>query len=112
MPQDAVLPICDGVISHGGSGTTLGALAHGLPHLLVPQGADQYVNAALCERTGLGRALLPPAVTPDAVRAAYRELLANPSYRDKARRVQTEMAGAMSPDQAASLIRGAVDARR
>src|SRR3979409_2211482 len=33
--QDAVLPICAGVVSHGGSGTTLGALAHGLPHVLV-----------------------------------------------------------------------------
>jgi UDP:flavonoid glycosyltransferase YjiC (YdhE family) len=110
VPQDAVLPICAGVVSHGGSGTTLGALAHGLPHVLVPQGADQYLNADRCERLGLGRALLGPAVTPEALGGALREVLAQPSYRDNARRVQAEMAGALNADQAATLIRDALDA--
>ena len=31
VPQAQVLPLCDAVICHGGSGTMLGALAHGLP---------------------------------------------------------------------------------
>jgi UDP:flavonoid glycosyltransferase YjiC (YdhE family) len=31
IPQAALLPHCDLVVSHGGSGSVLGALAHGLP---------------------------------------------------------------------------------
>jgi len=46
MPQHVVLPECAGVASHGGSGTALGALAVGLPQLCLPQGADQFLNAA------------------------------------------------------------------
>ena len=32
---------------HGGSGTILGALAAGVPQLLLPKGADQFENADL-----------------------------------------------------------------
>src|SRR3954453_15361341 len=45
IPQAEVLPRCHAVIPHGGAGTTLGALAFGLPLLVIPQGADQYANA-------------------------------------------------------------------
>ena len=41
IPQAELLPLCHAVVTHGGSGTTLGALAHGLPLLVVPQGADR-----------------------------------------------------------------------
>ena len=37
VPQAHILPRSAAVVSHGGSGTTLGALAHGLPLVLVPQ---------------------------------------------------------------------------
>ena len=36
IPQHEFLPWCDAVVAHGGSGTVLGALAHGLPLLVVP----------------------------------------------------------------------------
>lgn len=111
VPQDVLLPACSAVISHAGSGTTLGALAHGLPHLMVPQGADQYINADRCEQAQLGRTLLPPEVTADAVRMALKEVLEESSYRDNARRVQSEMTGAMHLDDAAGLIRRSVLAR-
>ena len=46
VPQAEVLPHCSVVVSHGGSGTTYGALAHGLPLLMLPHAADQFDNAA------------------------------------------------------------------
>ena len=61
IPQPLLLPRCQAVMSHGGSGTLLATLSHGLPHLMIPQGADQYVNAALC----LDRPGRPPAARPD-----------------------------------------------
>lgn len=38
IPQGVLLPRCDAVITRGGAGTTLGALAFGVPLLLLPQG--------------------------------------------------------------------------
>ena len=36
VPQATLLPMVDVMISHGGSGGMLGALAHGLPQVLIP----------------------------------------------------------------------------
>ena len=46
--------VCDAVICHCGSGTMLGALAHGLPQLVLPQGADQFENADAAGGRGRG----------------------------------------------------------
>jgi UDP:flavonoid glycosyltransferase YjiC (YdhE family) len=58
VAQDAVLPFADVVVGHGGFGTTLGALAHGVPIVGVPLfSGDQHVNAAAVARAGAGIAL-------------------------------------------------------
>ena len=59
MPQAALLPHCDLVVSHAGSGSVLGALAHGLPMVLLPIGADQPLNAARCQALGVADVLDP-----------------------------------------------------
>jgi len=105
VPQHAVLPHCAAVVSHGGSGTTLAAIAHDLPHVLVPQGADQFINAQRCQAAGLGRAVLPAAVSAESVRAACRDVLASTSYREKARVVGAEMRGGLGTDAAIGLVR-------
>ena len=111
VPQDAVLPACSAVISHAGSGTTLGALAHGLPHVMLPQGADQFINADRCHNAGLGRTLVPAAVSPAAVRSALRGVLGDLSYRNQARGVQTEMAAAMTLDEIVELLQQVAEHR-
>ena len=45
VPQELLLPHCAAVVTHGGAGSTFGALAFGLPLLIVPQGADHFYNA-------------------------------------------------------------------
>ncbi len=108
VPQHAVLPHCAAVVSHGGSGTMLAAVAHGLPQVLVPQGADQFINAERCQAGGLGRAVSPADVSPEAVRKACREVLANASFRDRARAVGAEMQAAMSTEAAVAIVRSKV----
>ena len=44
LPQALVLPRVDAVVSHGGSGTTLGALAEGKPMVMLPMAAGQFVE--------------------------------------------------------------------
>lgn len=65
----ALLPWASAVLSHGGLGTVLAALAHGLPQVCLPLGREQPLNAAAVERVGAGVALDPTALT-HAIRAA------------------------------------------
>jgi MGT family glycosyltransferase len=84
VPQEVVLAHCAAVVSHAGAGTTLGALAYGLPQVWLPQGADQFINAARCEAAVLGRRLMPAAATAEVVRSALRAVLDNTVYGDNA----------------------------
>jgi len=79
LPLSPLLPRCGAVLCHGGTGTTLDALAAGLPLVLAPQGADQFDNARACERAGAAQILMPDQVTPAAVRHAVRSVLRDDS---------------------------------
>jgi UDP:flavonoid glycosyltransferase YjiC (YdhE family) len=91
IPQDEILPECDLVIAHGGSGSLIGTLAHGLPSILLPMGADQPHNAQRCVALGLGEALDPVTVTPAEVSETVHTVLTDPSYRAAAGRLQQEI---------------------
>ncbi|MGH2742276.1 MAG: glycosyltransferase [Thermoleophilaceae bacterium] len=56
VSQGVLLPHLDAVAHHGGSGTMLGALSQGLPQLLLPHGADQFMNTQALLDTGAGPA--------------------------------------------------------
>jgi MGT family glycosyltransferase len=112
IPQSLVLSACDAVLSHCGSGTMYAALDSGLPMVNVPMGMDQFENAARCAALRLGVTVESSALSDDAVRAAVREILANPSYRDNAQRVQRDMHALPGPgDVVALLERLAVEKR-
>jgi hypothetical protein len=106
VPQEQILPSCDLVISHGGSGTMLGSLAYGVPMLLVPQGADQFDNARQCAAAGAAITLTPGQVSVESVREAITRLLAEPAFRASAERLAAEIAAMPSPDEAAAELDG------
>lgn len=91
IPQHELLPWCDAMVAHGGSGTVLGALAHAVPLLVIPQGADQWTNADHIVRAGAGLRLLRDELTAGAVRELVAALLTEPSYRRAAAQVQGEI---------------------
>jgi UDP:flavonoid glycosyltransferase YjiC (YdhE family) len=97
VPQADLLPHVDLVVHHGGSGTTLGALSAGLPQLLLPQGADQFSNAAALLEAGAAGRILPAEFSADAVAEHARRLLADESVRSNARRFGEEIAEMPSP---------------
>ncbi|HVM01566.1 MAG TPA: glycosyltransferase [Acidimicrobiales bacterium] len=98
VAQSLLLPRCEVVVAHGGSGTMLAALALGLPLLLLPQGANQFANAERCAALGVAVCLGPAEVGPDAVRRAVRRLREDPSYRSGAGAVAAEIAAMPPPD--------------
>jgi len=103
VPQDEVLHRAAAVVTHGGHGSTLGALAHGVSAVVLPLFAlDQWFNAEAVARSGAGIALdgerhtrrsvdLPSADTLAQLRPAVERLLSDPAPRRAARRVAAEM---------------------
>jgi UDP:flavonoid glycosyltransferase YjiC (YdhE family) len=104
LPQAQLLPRCGLVVSHGGSGSVTGALAHGLPMVVVPIGADQPRNARRCADLGVARVVHAPEATPELVRAAASDVRADPAYRLNAERVRDEIAVLPGPDHAVTLL--------
>ncbi|MEV5210035.1 glycosyltransferase [Micromonospora sp. NPDC053740] len=107
VSQAELLPLVDVVVHHGGSGTTLGALAAGVPQLLLPQGADQFANADTLTAAGVTLRLLPGEVDAVAIAEQAHRLL--PRYgqveqRDAARLIAEEIAAMPSPAAVAQLL--------
>ncbi len=102
LPQASLLPHVAAVVHHGGSGTTLGALAAGVPQLFLPQGADQFANAEAVCAAGAGVRLLAGEVSADAVTEHVGALLLpRAAHRDAARVLAAEIAAMPSPAEVA-----------
>lgn len=110
VPQSALLPHCDAVICHAGASTLLGALARGLPLLLVPFGADHFANAGAAVRRGVAVALEADADSA-SVEGALARVLSDPDLRRSAAAVAAEIAAMPSPADAADGILAWVDER-
>jgi UDP:flavonoid glycosyltransferase YjiC (YdhE family) len=103
VAQDAVAPHAAAIVGHGGHGTTLGALAHGVPLVVLPLfSLDQWFNAAAVARAGAGVALdterhtrrgvdLPDAVTLAALKPAVEHVLTDPAPRRAAQAIADEI---------------------
>lgn len=104
VPQAELLPHVDLVVHHGGSGTTLGAFGEGLPQLVLPQGADQFTNAAAVVEAGVGDRLIGAEATADAIFENSRKLLASGEVREAARSLAAEVAAMPSPVEIAARL--------
>ncbi len=107
VPQAAVMPHAAAMVGHGGSGSTLTALAWGVPMVLLPLFADQPANARLVDETGAGVLLDggPPALT--GLGSALHDLLDDPRYAAAAAGIRDEMAALPHVDEAAGVLAAA-----
>jgi UDP:flavonoid glycosyltransferase YjiC (YdhE family) len=71
------------VVTHGGHGTVLRALAADRPVLVLPHGRDQADNAVRVTTRGAGLSLRRTA-SPERIAQAVQALLDDPRYRDGA----------------------------
>jgi len=115
VPQADVFAEADAVLCHGGSGTTYGALAAGLPLVVVPLFADQPANGRLVAGAGAGLVVEPAPGWTSAMdriseddaprlRAAIEAVLGDPGYEEAARRLAAEMAAQPSVDELVETI--------
>ncbi|MDN3356369.1 glycosyltransferase [Actinomadura sp. DC4] len=94
VPQLALLPHLDAVVSHGGHNTVAETLAHGLPLVVCPIRDDQPIIAGQVVEAGAGERVRFGRARPADLRAALLAVLDVPSYRAAARRVQESFAAA------------------
>jgi UDP:flavonoid glycosyltransferase YjiC (YdhE family) len=92
------------VVTHGGHGTAMRSLRHGVPMVVIPGLAgDQPYVAAAVQEWGVGRALAGDADVA-AIRSAAQEVLANPTYRAQAAARAKALAGVDGAARAADEV--------
>jgi UDP:flavonoid glycosyltransferase YjiC (YdhE family) len=97
VSQIEVMPWAAAMVSHGGSGSTLMALAAGVPQAFVPLFVDGPANAHRVAELGAG-------VVAEDLGADVRALIEDPRYRDAAAGVAVEIAALPPVDTAVELI--------
>jgi len=110
VDQGRVMENAAAVVCHGGSGTVFGALAGGVPVVVVPLFADQFENGRRIVDAGAGLVIDTrrrhaestggPLGREDvaSICEAVRAVLAEDSYRREARRLRDEMAASPTVD--------------
>lgn len=90
--HDPILERASLVITHGGHGTLMRSLKHGVPMVVIPGPAhDQAPNGKMLEAWGAGVALEGDAES-EAIRRAAETILATRSYADTAKQLAARLA--------------------
>ena len=83
LPQPAILPQVDLVITHGGNNTVTEAFHHGKPMIVLPLFWDQVDNAQRVDETGFGVRLATYDFDDAELTGAIDELLADRALRQR-----------------------------
>jgi UDP:flavonoid glycosyltransferase YjiC (YdhE family) len=101
IPHAELLPHCDAVVTHGGAGSTVAAMAHGLPLVVIPAGgAAQTRNGLACEQARIGRMVEREQVSAAVLRAAILDVLHDSGFRARARAIAAEIRHMPPPAEA------------
>jgi UDP:flavonoid glycosyltransferase YjiC (YdhE family) len=101
-PVPEVLAHCTAIVHHGGAGTTLAALAAGVPQLIINGPGDRRHNAALIEARGAGIA----ADEPHLDATMLTRLITDADLAKQAQAVRDEMAAMPTPEEVVARIEG------
>ncbi|MGW0966410.1 glycosyltransferase [Streptomyces sp. NPDC002516] len=97
----------DLVLTNATSAPVLGALLHGKPLLVAPNGSEQQVLAAACLRAGVARRLPAPGTPAAELRAAVEETARDPQLRSRAEEIGGLLADGKSETRAADAVEAA-----
>ena len=102
-PHVEVLREAAAVVTHCGHGTTIKALAAGVPLVCLPMGRDQFDIAARVVHRGAG-VRLEASADPEAIATSLRQVLGEPRYRDAAARIAQVITEETATDRAVEEI--------
>ncbi len=98
------MPLCDVVVTHGGHGTLVRALASGCAVVCAPAAGDMNENAARVDWAGAGVRIPRRLTGPRSVRLAVERALGEPELRASAREVAGWLAVRDPAARAAELV--------
>jgi MGT family glycosyltransferase len=104
VPQTAVLPQVDLVITHGGNNTVTESMYFGKPMVVLPLFWDQHDNAQRVDETGFGVRLRPYEFTDDDLRSAIERLLADSQLHSRLGTISDRLRQNPGTERAAGLI--------
>lgn len=104
LPQPAILPLVDLVVTHAGNNTTTECIHYGKPMIALPLFWDQYDNAQRVEETGIGLRLPTYAFGADELLTAADSLLAADAVRGRLEAIATRVQADPGRVRAAELI--------
>jgi MGT family glycosyltransferase len=104
LPQPAILPQVDVVITHGGNNTTTEALHFGRPMIVLPLFWDQYDNAQRVDELGLGVRLDPYRFDEGELTGAIDRVLADRALRARLDGLSERLVASPGTVRAADLI--------
>ena len=104
VPQPAILPLVDLVITHGGNNTVTECFHHGKPMIVLPLFWDQYDNAQRVHEIGSGLRLAPYEVSRSDLLGAIDLLLTSRSVQQRLRVMSNRIRSAQGTSRAADLI--------
>ena len=106
LPFSEVLPRAAVLVYHGGIGTLAQTIKADIPHLVVPNGHDQFDNGFRIERLGLGRSIPQTAYRGPAVVRAVRGILEDGAVRARCHDYSSRIDSDAALTRASELIEG------
>ena len=97
-----LLPSCAALVQQGGAGTTMTALACGVPQLVLPQVSDQHFNAERLALTGAGTMLVGEQVEAGRIGELVGELVAGQRWRAAAELMAERVRAMPAPSELVS----------
>jgi MGT family glycosyltransferase len=104
LPQPAILPMVDLVITHGGNNTVTEAFHNGKPMIVLPLFWDQVDNAQRVDETGFGVRLSTYAFDDAELTGAIDRLLADQDLRRRLDAISARLKAHPGTERAADLI--------
>jgi len=104
LPQPAILPLVDLVITHGGNNTVVECFHHGKPMVVLPLFWDQVDNAQRVDETGFGRRLSTYGFRDEELTDAVDALLADTALRRRMAGIAARVQSTAGTVRAADLI--------
>jgi MGT family glycosyltransferase len=104
VPQPAILPHVDAVITHGGNNTVTECIHFGKPMVLLPLFWDQYDNAQRMHELGLGVRLQTFEFEDPELGAAIDGLVADDALDERLRETSKRIQASPGTERAADLI--------
>jgi MGT family glycosyltransferase len=104
LPQPAILPQVDLVITHGGNNTVTEAFHHGKPMIVLPLFWDQVDNAQRVDETGFGRRLSTYGFRDEELTDAIDELLDDRALASRLAAMSARIKASSGTVRAADLV--------